>query len=188
MRVNYGSAVSMDALQKIYGIGINDWRYRYKLKKKPMEWFPNKLLFLTTKRNTTEILVSAKDVSYVLSDDTSCVVEFAKCLHTNFYNVKSCQTSWPPMTGQLSTELLELVTLLMKELVKTERHNPSRSENIRRLIQSIWTDLVYGVSREDMISAKHFLLALVHNIKDLLLFWDTHLRNTISFNNLAEVV
>ena len=85
MRVNYGSAVSLDALQKIYGIGINDWRYRYKLKKKPMEWFPNKLLFLTTKRNTTEILVSAKDVSsYVLSDDTSCVVEFAKCLHTNF--------------------------------------------------------------------------------------------------------
>ena len=34
------------------------------------------------------------------------------------------------------TELPELVKLFMTELLKTERHNPSRTENIGRLIQS----------------------------------------------------
>ena len=75
------------------------------------------------------------------------------------------------MIDQLSTELPELVTLFMTEFFKTERHSPSRSENIGRLIQSYSADLVHAVSRSDTIKAKHFLLALgVHNIIGLQLF------------------
>ena len=78
-----------------------------------------------------------------------------------FYTaVKSYRTPWPPMIDQLSTELPELVTLFMTELLKTERHSPSRSENIGSLIQSYSSYLVHGVSRGDTITAKHFLLAL----------------------------
>ena len=89
-----------------------------------------------------------------------------------FYTtVKSYRSPWPPMIDQLSTELPELVTLFMTEFFKTERHSPSRSENIRRLIQSYSADLVHGVSRSDMITGKHFLLAQgVHNITGLQLF------------------
>ena len=58
-----GKAVSMDILQKVYGIGVNDRRYRHKLKKKLKERFPDQFLFLTTKLNTAEIVVSAKKVS-----------------------------------------------------------------------------------------------------------------------------
>ena len=71
----------MDVLQKVCGIGINDRRYRHKLKRKLKERFPHRLLFLITKLNTAEIVVSAKNVSsYVLSDDKNCVVETGKCL------------------------------------------------------------------------------------------------------------
>ena len=39
------------------------------------ERFPHQLLFLITKFNTAEIVVSAKNVSsYVLSDDKRCAV------------------------------------------------------------------------------------------------------------------
>ena len=37
-------AVSMDVLQKIYGIGMNDKQYRHKLDKKLKERFPHLLL------------------------------------------------------------------------------------------------------------------------------------------------
>ena len=78
-----------------------------------------------------------------------------------FYTaVKSYRTPWPPMIDQGSTELPELVNLFMTELLKTERHSPSRSDNIGSLIQSYSSYLVHGVSRGDTITAKHFLLAL----------------------------
>lgn len=67
--------------KKKYGIGMNDRRFRHKLKKKPKERFPDELLFLTTKLNTADTVVSAKNASsYVLLDDTSCVVEAANTL------------------------------------------------------------------------------------------------------------
>ena len=129
-----GKAISMDDLKKNYRIVMNDRRYRHKLKKKLNERFPDQLLFLTTKLNTAEIVTSPKNVSYyVLSDDTSCVVEAAKCLREDIlrYCEQLPQTSWPPMINQFSTELLELVTLFMTKLLKTERHSPSRSQDIR---------------------------------------------------------
>ena len=91
------------------------------------------------------------------------------------------QTSWPSVIDQLSTtetELPELVTLFMTELLKTKSHNPSRSGNIRRLIQSYSADLVHGVRRGDTIAIKHFVFALgVHIITGLLFFLDVYLRN-----------
>ena len=53
----------MEVLQKIYGIGMNDRLYRHKLKKNLKKPLPDQLLFLTTKFNTAEIVVSAKNVS-----------------------------------------------------------------------------------------------------------------------------
>ena len=59
----------------------------------------------------------------------------------------------------------------MMKLFKIERHNPSRSDNIGRLIQSYSADLQHGVSSGDTITAKHFLLAVgVPYITSLQLF------------------
>ena len=62
------------------------------------------------------------------------------------------------------------MTLFVIEFLKTKRHNPCRSENIRSM-QSYSTDLVHGVRRGDTIITKHFLLALgVNNIAGLQIF------------------
>ena len=69
------------------------------------------------------------------------------------------------------TELPELVNLFMMELLKTERHKSSRSEDIGRLIQSYSAYLVHGVIKDDTITAKHFLLGLgVNNVTGFQLF------------------
>ena len=115
---------------------MNNRRYRHKLKKKRKERFSDQLLFLTTKLNTAEIAVSAINMSsYVLPDDTSCVAETARCLREDVlrYHELLLETSWLPIIEQLSTAKTELPQLA--ELLKTESHNPSRSENIGRLIQ-----------------------------------------------------
>ena len=122
------------------------------------------------------LLVRKKVSSYVLTGDTSCVVEARKCLHEDILGCceQLPQISWPLMIDQLSiseTELPELVTLFMTELLKTKRHNFSWSENIRRLMRSYSTDLVQGVSRGDTITTKYFLLTLgVYSITSLPLF------------------
>ena len=98
------------------------------------------------------------------------------------------------MVDQFSTtetDLPELLTFFMMGLFKKERRNPSRSENIGRLIRSYSADLVHGVSRGNTVSAKNFLLALgVHYITGLHLFLKCleYSRNTVSFNNRAEAV
>ena len=68
---------------------MNDTRYRHKLKKKLKERFPHQLMFLITKFNTAEIVVTVKNVSfYVLSDDKSYVVEAAKCLQEDILHCR----------------------------------------------------------------------------------------------------
>ena len=87
------------------------------------------MLLLTTKIYTAETVVSAKNVSsYVLTGDTSCVVETGKCLREDILGCceQVPQISWPLMIDQLSVseiKLPELVTLFMTELLKTKRHN-----------------------------------------------------------------
>ena len=54
--------------------------------KKLKERFPDQLLFVATKLDTTETAVSTKNVSsYVLAEDTSCVVEAGNCLREDIY-------------------------------------------------------------------------------------------------------
>ena len=87
------------------------------------------MLFLTTKLDTAETVVSAKNVSsYVLTGGTSCVVEARKCLREDILGCceQLPQIFWPLMIDQLSiseTDLPKLVTLFMTELLKTKRHN-----------------------------------------------------------------
>ena len=98
-----GKAVSMDVLQKIYGIGMNDRHYRHKLGKKTQGTVSTSTVVLNN--NTAEVVVSAKNVSsYVLSDDKSCVVEAAKCLREDIlrYCERLPQTPWPPTFNRTS--------------------------------------------------------------------------------------
>ena len=79
--------------------------------------------------------------------------------------------AWPPTTEQFSTSeknVPESVYLFLKELLKSEKHSVSRSENIARVVESYAAYLVHGVSRREIMTSKHFLLGLgFHNITGL---------------------
>ena len=148
---------------------MNDRRFRHKLKKKLKERFPDELLFLTTKLNTADTVVSAKNASsYVLLDDTSCVVEAANTL---MWTV-TADILVPTIDDLLTTEteLSDWWLCSWRSFLMKLKDNPSRNENIGWLIQSHSADLVHGVSRGDMNTAKHFLLALEVHITGLQLF------------------
>ena len=84
--MSVGKAVSMFVLRKIHETDINDRQNQHNLKKKLKGRFPDLLLFLTTKTDTAETVVIAKNVnSYVFTDNTSCVIEAGNVYGKIFY-------------------------------------------------------------------------------------------------------
>lgn len=163
--------VSMDVLQKMYGIGMNDTRYRNKLKNKIWETFPCQLLFLTTKLKTAEVVLSAKNAgSYTLPNKEASINSAAESLREDIikYSKELPKLPWPPTLDQIDLperDIPESVRLFCTELLKSEKHSVSRSSNISRLVDSYSSDLVFGVSRGAVMTKKHFLLTLgIHNI------------------------
>ena len=62
-------------------------------------------------------------------------------------------------------EIPESLRLFLTELLKSEK-TVSRSENITKVMESYAADLKHGVSREEIMTSKHFLLGLeIHNIQ-----------------------
>ena len=59
--MSVGKAVSMFVLRKIHETDINDRQNQHNLKKKLKGRFPDLLLFLTTKTDTAETVVIAKN-------------------------------------------------------------------------------------------------------------------------------
>ena len=78
---------------------------------------------------------------------------------------------WSPTIEQVPTSernIPESVHLFLTELLKSDKHSFSRSENITRVVESYAADLVHVVSRGEIITSKHFLLGLgIHNITGL---------------------
>ena len=65
--LNKNQAVSMTVLHGLYGFHPEDARYRGKLKARIQTAYPEKLLFLSLRQNTAEVVVSTEGVnSYYL--------------------------------------------------------------------------------------------------------------------------
>ena len=61
--LNENEAVSMTVLHELYRLHPEDGRYRGKLKARIRTAYPEKLLFLSLRQNTAEIVVSAEGVN-----------------------------------------------------------------------------------------------------------------------------
>lgn len=164
-------AVLMEVLQKLYGIGMNDTRYRNKLKNKIQEIFQDHLLFLTVKSNTAEFVTGAKYAGYnTLPNNKASIISVSQSLREDImnYSKELPKLPWPPSLDQLDLPergIPESVITFYTELLKSERHTVSRSSNISRLVESYSSDLVFDVSRGGVLTKKLFLLALgMHNI------------------------
>ena len=108
-----------------------------------------------------------------------CVIAAAEYLRQVIldYSEQLPELHWPPTVEELTAEERNppplLVMFLQELLKKSNKHTLIR---ITRLIDSYAADLIYGVTRGKVITAKHFLLALgLHNL--------TGMRKVIDINN-----
>ena len=151
----------------------NDTRHLPKLKKKINATFPDQLYFVTAKANTPEIVPNANKVSaYVAPNKESNILTAAniikKDILQNWSDKTKTKPAWPSTTEQFSASeknIPESVHLFLKELLKSEKHIVSRSENIAKVVESYAADLVHELSRGEIMTSNHFLLGLgIHNI------------------------
>ena len=77
------------------------------------------------------------------------------------YYSEQTKLAWWPTTEQFPASernIPESVHLYLTELLKSEKHSVSRSENITRVVESYAADVVHGISRGEIMTSKHFLL------------------------------
>ena len=73
--------------------------------------------------------------------------------------------SWPTTIDELISNDRNPPVPFLQNLLKERDHSVWRSKSIPKLIDSYDADLVFGVTRGKVITAKHFLLALgLHNL------------------------
>ena len=95
----------------------------------------------------------------------SSILEVADYLRNEImiYSKNIPKLSWPPTRDELTADERappEALITFLTHLLRSDKHTVTRSENIRRLIDSYAADLIHGVTRGETITAKHFLLAL----------------------------
>ena len=107
---------------------------------------------MTAKANTPEIVFNANKVSacVVLNKERN-ILTAANIIKKDILQYCSDQTkpSWPLTTEQFSTserKIPKSIHLIFKELLESEKHSVSRSENITRVMESYAADLVHGIS------------------------------------------
>ena len=165
--LSQNQVVSMNILHELYGLQPNDSRYRHVLKKRLQEKFPDQLCFLTAKSNTAEVVINASAVNAHKDDmkTDSNILKVAEHLRNDIskYSKKLPELRWPPTVNDLTSEERnppESLINFLTHLLRSEKHSTSRSENLCRLVDSYAADLIHGVTRGDVVTSKHFLLAL----------------------------
>ena len=163
--------ISMSELQEIYGDKTQKDKYvRHSMKKKLLKTFGNKLIFITVRPNTPDVVISSEAVEATLkmADKESSIKRVANFLREDIQEY--CQSlpplSWPPTIEELCTENRlppASVTLFLTNLLKSS--DESQTEKVNRLVDSYSADFIHGVSKGSCITKKHFLLALgIHNL------------------------
>ena len=102
--------------------------------------------------------------------------------------------NWPPTIEELTGREQLPPPLLLKflhELLLKDTKNPSKySERSLRMVNSYAADMIYGVSKGKVVTAKHFLLALgLHNLTGTRKVIDINHRlgHCISYNEVCDV-
>ena len=157
----------MSVLHDLYELHTGDTRYRSKLKNRIQSAYQEKLLFLRLDQKMEEVVVSSEGVKshYVIYDHDQIIKQAADYLR-NEYAKRIPELIWPPCLGELNSQERRppdcLTAFLTHLLTGSDQQN---SESVDRLIQSYASDLIYGVTRGNAITTKHFLLGQgLHNM------------------------
>ena len=160
----------MSLLHTIYGLSCSNSRYWSKLKDRIMKRFKDQINFLPVGPKTPEILVDASTPVSELAfkDKSGCIIKAAEYLRNDIsYSQNLPTVSWPPQAElQRNDKLLPPNLLLfLRHMLHSQIPKRKPSDSVDRIVHSIASDLVAGVTNGKIKTAKQFLLALgLHNI------------------------
>ena len=86
------------------------------------------------------------------------------------YCSEQTKLAWLPAPEQFSTPERNtwITSFIFNRTLKIRKNSVSRSENITKVMESYAADLKHEVSREEIMTSKHFLLGFeIHKIKQL---------------------
>lgn len=159
-------AAPITTLQDISGIDSSDRYYRQKLKKRIENEFGDKITFLSS-GNLPEVIVSSDYFTKktVQHDDTFTLQQAAKILQKDILDkFKNSPTpNWPPTADDLDNDTFNppsSVMEFMKALLNFGNRCKEKSSNITRMAESFAQDIVFAVTRGEVLQLKHYLLAL----------------------------
>lgn len=169
--IGNGRAVSMKELHSLYGLSVDDTRYRSKLKKKLESKFPNDICFLSPKSMKSAEYVANKatilEDAHGSRDESIRIV--ANYLREDITNHATSlpHLEWPPSIEQITSDERKpprSVTYFFENLLKSTT-STVENDNTSRLIDSYAQDLVHGVTKGKIITEKHYLMGLgLHNL------------------------
>ncbi|CAB4017036.1 Hypothetical predicted protein [Paramuricea clavata] len=168
--LSQNQVISMTVLHDLYGLHTQDTRYRSKLKNRIVTKFPDQLLFLTIDAKTLQDVISREGTNKntLLKEREEVIKQAAEYLREDIreYARDSPELQWPPYIEELAAETRPVpssVRSFLIRLLTDDRYSPSL--NAQRLVQSYAADLVHGVTRGNVMTAKHFLIGLgLHSI------------------------
>ena len=168
--------MSIKNLHEIYDLYPGDSRYRHKLKLRLQDKYGEEITFFQTNRQCVEVVLRTNNLAEALNamtDTDRCLKNVARRLRSDLltYCEKNGENNGPPTIESAteeygkppaSVELFLSCVLKDNEVRKRQKGN---TENLSRLIDSFTADLVNAVSKEKVITPKHYLVGLgIHNM------------------------
>ena len=133
--------VSMRQLQEIYGDKLQDRKVRHSMKKKLVDIFGKRLMFITVRPNNTDVVISSAvvDSTLIMSDKESSINRVASYLREDIQEY--CRSlpplSWPPTVEDLCAENRlppASVTLFLTNLLKSK--DEVQTMKVNRLVET----------------------------------------------------
>ena len=165
--IGQNQAISMSVLHDLYELHTGDTRYRSKLKNRIQSAL---LLFLRLDQKMAEVVVSTEGVKshYIFNAHDQIIKQAANYLRNDILECakRIFELIWPSCLGELNSQGRRppdcLTAFITHLLTGSDQQN---SESVDRLLKSYASDLIHGVTRGNVITAKHFLLGQgLHNM------------------------
>ena len=139
--IGFRRAISMKVIHNIYELGVDDSRYRSKLKQRLQNHFKDRISFLTPKEKACDIVIpkSCLDASAVHYDIIKTVKVAATHIREEILkkNKDLPEVNWPPSIEELSdpdrTPVKSLITFL-ETLIYLEGHRNLRHQTLLVLL------------------------------------------------------
>ena len=187
----------MNVIHKICDSGVDDSRYRNKLKKRLQNYFKERISFIKPTAKACKIVIPTAciDASAINHNEMSTVQAAANYIGEGILNkIESLPISeWPPSIEQLSNtdhSPAESLCKFLETVIYLNGHRKSPSENLVHLLNSFAQDITSAVSRDTKIQYKQLILGQgLHNLTGSRKVIDIlhKLGHCISYNTVCEI-